>query len=91
MTAAASLAEELDRLGQAVAAAHAEISAGRFVEMSGFSQRVQDLCADLERQPREQAQALAPKLRDLRDALDRLTDAFLERLNQADGPPRDQT
>jgi len=91
MTAAASLAEELDRLGQEVAAAHTEISAGRFVELSGFSQRVQDVCTDLESQPPEQAKALAPKLRDLRDALDHLTDAFIERLNQADGPRRDQT
>ena len=91
MTAADSVAQELDRLGQAVAQAHAEVSAGRFVELSGFSQRVQEVCAELERQPREQAQVLAPKLRDLRDALDRLTDAFLELLNRADEPPRDRT
>lgn len=87
MTADPSLAEELDQLGQAVAAAHAEISAGRIVELSGFSRRVQDVCANLERQPREQAEALMPKLRDLRDALDRLTDAFLELMNQAGAPP----
>ena len=91
MTAAGSIAEELDQLSDAVALAHAEVSAGRFVELSGFSQRVQDVCADLESQPREKAQALAPKLRDLRDALDRLTDTFLELMNQADRPRRDQT
>jgi len=91
VTAGPSIAEQLDRLSDAVALAHAEVSAGRFVELSDFSQRVQDVCAELESQPREQAQALAPKLRDLRNALDGLTDAFLELMNQADRPQRNQT
>lgn len=88
MTAAASVAAQLDQLGQAVAAAHAEVSAGRLVELSDFGQRVGDICAILESQPREQAEALAPKLRDLRDALDSLAAAVLGLLNQIAAPPQ---
>ncbi len=90
MTPTTAIAAEIDRLGQAVAAAHAEISAGRLVELSGFGQRVRDICTNLENQPREQAVALAPKLWDLRDALDRLAAAVLELLNQAGGQPENQ-
>jgi len=91
VTAGPSVAEQLDLLSQAVAAAHAEVSAGHLVELSGFGQRVGDICAILESQPRQQAVVLAPKLRDLRDALDSLAAAVLELLNQAGAPQRDQT
>jgi uncharacterized coiled-coil protein SlyX len=85
MKAVASIEDELGRLDRALAAAHAEVAAGRLVALDGFAAQLHALCARLERAPRDQAAAHAPRLLELRAALDRLAATIRELIERLAG------
>jgi hypothetical protein len=72
MSVAAAIAEELVLLGLAVAEARAHLMAGRDLDLAAFAGLLEELCAVIAAQPREDALRHGPVLLRLRDELDGL-------------------
>ncbi len=86
MSAAPKIDEELARLGLAVAEARANLASGRDLGLAAFEARVEALCAEIARRPRDEALRYGPVLLKLRDELDGLAAEVREQIADPDGP-----
>lgn len=85
MTEAQALAERLDAMMQAVATAHDSIRQGAALDLTGLDRQVDTVCTAARTLPRAEARALAPRLADLADRLDRLAADLTAAAREADG------
>jgi hypothetical protein len=87
MKVAAAIGEDLVLLGLAVAETRARVVAGGDLDLADFARRLEELCADIATQPREDAVRHGPILLRLRDELDGLAADIGELLDAPQARP----